>query len=400
MATDPTREHFRQLDGLRGVAVLLVMLYHFGLIYESPLRTGSGFFQQAAQIGWIGVDLFFVLSGFLITGILIATRDQAQYFRNFLMRRFLRIWPLYYLNLVIFFLVLPFVMSVPDKMQSMIDQQSWFWLYGANWLFAREHGFNQTSGGYFWSLAVEEQFYLLWPFVVFWLSERNLLRLTTALLVFGLALRIGLIATGTDPASIYTITFTHLDGLAIGAILAICLRSNERTETLRKVVPYFLLPAAIAIVVARWFDGNFHFWSRHMAIYGYSAIAIVFGSLLLWALRSPPEAGVRRALSSRFLVAAGQFSYALYLIHVPIASFVDGALTWRLASWAPQMPYGARYWLLVAVMFGISWTLAVASWHLFEKRILALKNHFAYSSSRTASAIEPAGQSEQLRRAE
>src|SRR6185369_11722869 len=147
-----TSGHLLQLDGLRGVAILLVMVYHFCLPHPGFHGHSSGFLLQWAQGGWMGVDLFFVLSGFLITGILVETREQRHYFRNFLARRFLRIWPLYYLSLLLLVVLVPMAMSTtPPELQSMREEQAWFWLYGANWLFALEGGFSRTSGGYFWS---------------------------------------------------------------------------------------------------------------------------------------------------------------------------------------------------------------------------------------------------------
>ena len=149
-ATEHSVAHYAQLDGLRGVAILLVMFYHFILPHENANSHTANWLPQLLHCGWIGVDLFFVLSGFLITGILVGTRGSPHYFRNFLARRFLRIWPLYYLSLVVLLVMLPMLVPASAALQSMQQKQAWFWLYGANWLFAAEQGFKQTSGGYFW----------------------------------------------------------------------------------------------------------------------------------------------------------------------------------------------------------------------------------------------------------
>ena len=206
----------------------------------------------------MGVDLFFVLSGFLITGILIETRERNDYFRNFLARRFLRIWPLYYLNLAVFFLLIPLVVNpLPGELQSMHDKQAWFWLYAANWLFAKEGSFEQTSGGYFWSLAVEEQFYLFWPIVVYKLSNRRLLQTCAGLFVVSLLLRIFLIHGGYSTSTAYAMTFSHLEGLVIGAALSLCLRSPELAVKLPRAG---LIAAAVAlagVIVVRCLTGIF-----------------------------------------------------------------------------------------------------------------------------------------------
>jgi peptidoglycan/LPS O-acetylase OafA/YrhL len=377
LVTDLTRQHFRQLDGLRGLAILMVMACHFDLLYRPG--GGEGLLSQFAQAGWMGVDLFFVLSGFLITGILLSTRDRQHYFRNFLARRFLRIWPLYYANLIVFFWVIPLLMpTVPGALRSMIDNQEWFWLYGANWLFAIEHGFNHTSGGYFWSLAVEEQFYLVWPFVVYWLSPRALMKVSIGLLCSSLVLRIALAAGGVSLFSLYTITFTHLDGLAVGAILAIGLRSAEGVRRLERALPYVFVVAAAVLILARVQDGSFYYWNRNVVLWGYTAIALLSGCALLWTLRAPPNALITRALSSSPMLMIGRLSYGLYLIHPPVAAFAAASLMPKLARWLPGWSYDARYWLMIAIIVAITWAVALASWHFFEKRILGLKDRFAY----------------------
>src|SRR5262249_21241494 len=115
VVSELTRAHYVQLDGLRGLAILMVMVYHFCLTIPGLQAQHVGLPLQLAQAGWMGVDLFFVLSGFLITNILIETRSTRHYFRNFIARRTLRIWPLYYLNLLVFFVVLPLVVqTLPD----------------------------------------------------------------------------------------------------------------------------------------------------------------------------------------------------------------------------------------------------------------------------------------------
>jgi peptidoglycan/LPS O-acetylase OafA/YrhL len=339
----------------------------------------------------MGVDLFFVLSGFLITGILLSTREKQHYFRNFLARRFLRIWPLYYANLIIFFIVVPLILPhAPAELEGMIDKQAWFWLYGANWLFAIEHGFNRTNGGYFWSLAVEEQFYLVWPLVVYWLSTKALMRVSIGLLCSSLILRLALAFMGVNLFSLYTVTFTHLDGLAIGAILAIALRSPEGTARLTKMLPYCAAIGVGAIAVARMRDGALFFWSHDTVLYGYTAVALLGGCALLWALRSDSRSMLSRILTSRPLSTTGRLSYALYLIHAPAVAFASMAMLPVLAKYFPQWSYGSRYCLMLAFVMIGSWSLAALSWHFFEKRILSLKDRFAYETSPSPASVDSA----------
>jgi peptidoglycan/LPS O-acetylase OafA/YrhL len=383
---DITHAHYVQLDGLRGLAILLVMLYHFCLPHVAFHDKNAPWLLQLAQGGWMGVDLFFVLSGFLITGILLQTRSRPHYFRNFLGRRFLRIWPLYYLSLVVL-LVLPALLTTsPPGVQSMQDKQAWFWLYMSNWLFAKEGGFSQTSGGYFWSLAVEEQFYLLWPLVVYALSDRRLLHVSLSLLGLSLLARIVLIHAGVSTNALYTMTFTHLDGLAVGSCLAVCARSVHLASIVRRVLPWAAVMAAGGLVAARLVDGDLYFWSRQMATFGYTCCAVLFGALLFWSLNAPAQPMLRLALTGRFMSQMGKLSYALYMVHVPIASLTFAPL-WRLLEPIKmRLGYDVAFVCFMLIAFAASWAAAWLSWHLFEKRILALKRHFNYDSNDAAPA--------------
>jgi peptidoglycan/LPS O-acetylase OafA/YrhL len=378
-----TTEHYLQLDGLRGLAILMVLVYHFCLQY--PIFQGPeaghrfGTLLQLAHAGWMGVDLFFVLSGFLITGILVETRANQHYFRNFLARRFLRIWPLYYLTLIIFIVVLPRLLaSPPVELIRMQHQQAWFWLYGANWLMAREGGFGETAGGYYWSLAVEEQFYLVWPLVVYKLSNQALLRTSLTLLAVALVSRLVLGYLGVGSGSLYTMTFTHWDGLAVGSALAICLRSPQLTAEVRRVTPWAAIAALLGILGVRLADGDFFLWGRAMGLYGYTFIAVASGALLFCALERDARAGFRRLLASRFMTQSGKLSYALYLVHVPVSRTLAPLVLARLQRFAPILGVEGMFLTFALAAFAVSWLAALASWHLFEKHILALKRYFKY----------------------
>jgi len=380
--TDITRTHYPRLDGLRGLAILLVMLYHFSLPHPRMHGHDAGWLLQLAQTGWLGVDLFFVLSGFLITGILVETRTEAHYFRTFLARRFLRIWPLYYMGLLVLLVLLPTVLpSVPPQLQGMRDKQAWFWLYAANWLFAREGSFGQTSGGYLWSLAVEEQFYIVWPLVVFALTDRNLLRLSLMLLCLSLLSRIVLINLGVSTGALYTMTFTHWDGLAVGSCLAICARSPRLMAEARRWLLIAAPLAACGLAAVRIADGDAFMWSRQMATFGYTFAAVVFGALLVWVLSARETTGISRFFTTHFMRQTGKYSYALYVVHVPVASAIFPVATRALAGVEPAIGHETVFVVCMALSFIVSWILAVLSWNLFEKRILALKRYFSYEGA-------------------
>jgi len=165
------------LDGLRGVAILLVLFLHFiiGQGVPAPSVLVDWWFIGIVRAGWMGVDLFFVLSGFLITGILLDTKGSRHYFRQFYTRRVLRIFPLYYGSLVLFLILLPTLFPDDQVLHDLHADAVWFWTYLYNVKVAAA-GFTPSSAlGHFWSLAVEEQFYLIWPIVVLCLGRRHLL---------------------------------------------------------------------------------------------------------------------------------------------------------------------------------------------------------------------------------
>ena len=189
-------KHILALDGLRGMAILGVILFHAAVEYAPSTLSGKAL-GAVFNVGWGGVDLFFVLSGFLITGILLETRGTAGFFRNFYARRTLRIFPLYYGVLFVIFVVLPHYRPFDTPgLQTIARNQGWFWTYLTNFGFI-VHGsvFGNSDWlllNHFWSLAVEEQFYLVWPLLVYLLSGRSLRVICVFLFVEALFLRSGL----------------------------------------------------------------------------------------------------------------------------------------------------------------------------------------------------------------
>ena len=181
-------------------------------------------------------------------------------------------------------------------------------------------------------------------------------------------------STGT----LYTMTFTHWDGLAVGSALAICLRAPQLTAQVRRIVPWAATAALLGILAVRFADGDFFLWGRNMALFGYTLIVIIFGSLLFYALERDPRSGLRRLLATRFMTQSGKLSYALYMVHVPVSSGLAPIVFARLARFEPRVGHEVVFLAFVLAAFTVSWLAALASWHLFEKHILALKRHFTY----------------------
>jgi peptidoglycan/LPS O-acetylase OafA/YrhL len=342
-----------ELDGLRAVAILSVMAFHLQLPFCS--------------LGWAGVFLFFVLSGFLITGILLDAKSDRHYFRNFYARRALRIFPIYYVTL--FALV-----ALAIGTHKTIHDAGWYFAYLQNYLL----GVNSflpafpAAFDHSWSLAVEEQFYLLWPLAVLVLARRALLGLCVALFVGAGMARFAV----ADLTGSFSLAFTPLacvvDSLAAGAILAV-LRRSPAAGACGKGLGYTAVAVgggSALLIIAH--NGLERFWTGWMAGPSINhllltSLAILFGGLILVALdRETYLAAVLRLGVLRHL---GKISYGLYMYHWPLLLFLPGLL--KKCGWDPRF----RYWLPIYLV--VTYLVALASWHFFEKKLIALKRHFA-----------------------
>lgn len=361
-ATSP-RTHVPALDGVRGLAITLVLLFHFDLLLS----------------GWLGVQLFFVLSGYLISGILLRERERSGfgfYLKRFYWRRTLRIFPAYYAYLLVVvavFLLTGLPGDLPD---------TWPYLFTYTFNYTRlldtwQHSALLTP---LWSLSVEEQFYLLWPLVIFLTPSRALRPLLVGLMVLSPIVRYLLAdlllgrghphyVTGD---AVYWFTFSQFDAFAAGAALHVF----PRLRDLRR--PGLLLALSTVVVLAagalqlwllrgteRFFEpsslgyvlGNVrngqHVWS-------YTLWNVVFGALILTLLSGRP-AFLRRVFSHRSLIAVGRVSYGMYLIHWPVLALLRDA----------GFPSDAY---LFPVYFAVVYVVALASFRWYEVRFLRLKD--------------------------
>ena len=206
--------HIDSLDGIRGFAILLVVLRH-------SLGDLDIWISSIFEKSWMGVDLFFVLSGFLITGILIDSKHKKKYFWNFYVKRALRILPIYILVLSVFSLLSIF--GSTQIFRAFYSYQIYFWTYIQNFVMILEswpRSLNYLD--HFWSLAIEEQFYLIWPFCVFYCSKKQISILAVFLIVGSFILRIY-----TENSNLnYMFTLTRMDSILIGSLVALLIREN------------------------------------------------------------------------------------------------------------------------------------------------------------------------------
>lgn len=360
------------LDGLRGLAILMVLLHTF-----NPLQ-GGGFpgreIKIALDLGWVGVQLFFVLSGFLITGILLDSRGSPGYLRIFLARRALRIFPLYYGVLLVAFVVLPAVWPVAAQWRYEYGHQGWLWTYLANWVQADWP--NTRPFAHFWSLCVEEQFYLVWPLLLYRMKPARVLQVSVMLMMISPVVRALMVWEGANPEAIYMSTICRMDALAAGAMGAALLRIPGARHSLTAFIDGALWVSAAALAAGALFT---HVYERLLPltqVMGYSLFAMVFGILVLkCAMTTAPDRVWLHPLRSRLLGSVGRYSYAMYIFG-PImektigSRILQGGFRGPDAAWMPGLAYCLCMTLLAYVCGWISF-------HALERHFLGLKARFA-----------------------
>jgi peptidoglycan/LPS O-acetylase OafA/YrhL len=365
--TSAYQGHIAELDGLRGIAILLVILHHFwpdtGPLYAA---------KDVVHLGWIGVDLFFVISGFLITGILLDTRGERGYFQSYLARRALRVFPLYYLLVVTAFVVIPWVQPGAFWESELVQESGspiWYLLYAGN---IRE-AITGVEPAYIlaplWSLSIEEQFYLTFPFLVALLSRRTLTRVLIGMVICAPLFRTVMLVLVPDNERIqYLATVSRMDVLALGALLAIALRS-----------PRFELPSArtsgrvfialFAMFVLAFLEGALDRHSAFCRISGYSLVAFMFLALVTWTIQSRGTTSTAW-LRVRPLQHLGKICYGVYLLQRPS----EVVFVKLLSATGISMPADSLALVIAKTLFAFA--VASASWYAFEKPILKLKDRF------------------------
>jgi peptidoglycan/LPS O-acetylase OafA/YrhL len=360
------------LDGLRAIAFLLVFALHTNYL----------------QIGWVGVSLFFVLSGFLITGILLDMKKalaSKQYFLKFYGRRFLRIFPLYYFYLFLVVIVTTWLISMhyrPRYMQIALDQINYAVVYVYDFFFATAAFKHSNFLDHFWSLSVEEQFYIIWPFLILRVPDKYLKRLFLGFIIAGPLFRLGFYfvhASGVfsflaeDAAqAIYPLPFSHMDAFAFGAYISRFAIPHAKKQFLALLVVIPLI-GFTAQYIATGEIGAFSAFGyplllphSYQFVWGYTLLNYFFALLIYGVAR---EGWLVRFLEIRPARYLGKISYGLYVYHFPIIWFAA-----RMADRGIRDPYLKHLTALVALVATI--VIASLSYSLLERPILNLKDRF------------------------
>ena len=358
------------LDGFRGIAILWVLV-HNSMYFHFPMAHGVT--QIAGVIsgtGWIGVQMFFVLSGFLITGNLLDSQQASNYYSAFYGRRVLRIFPLYYLTLLGVLVLAPHLSSASPA--GTFGTQIWLWVFLFNWV--HPLGFPNFGLAHFWSLAVEEQFYLVWPFAIRRMTLPTVVK--TGVIIAGLALlaRIGMRWAGVDPTVVYEYTVCRMDALALGAVAAAIVRMPEVMarvrERARLLIPAALLLGLIGAILTRVYPRD----TLASQTVGYSILAVVFALVLLACTLETGKANlaVQRVLSWPVLRSVGKYSYAMYVLHATVEHFIP------MDPWYAHGDWGVIAYGLTIIV--ITYFAGMLSYHLLEKHFLKLKEYFVPKS--------------------
>ncbi len=344
-------QYYKNLDGTRGIAAVMVLVHHFFYFNDADYPINMGFYREMTDFLQHGVSLFFVLSGFVITRILINNRSEPNYFKAFYKRRVLRILPLYYLYLFFVFFLMPFILDT-DFVN--LKLQLPYYLYSQN--FVDLLGIDASGPGHYWSLAVEEHFYLIWPLIIYFTPPRKLWKVIGVSIILIFILRYFMLSEGL---AINHFTFTRIDQLLFGTVLAL-LEFNGFIKSSKAPLYFIILGLSVIPIAALTYYLQKHFFFTKEILKS-TLQALIFFSLIGYLVASNVQTTINRILSSRILQYFGKISYGLYVWHVGVLFILlEYAITGSLI-------------LDLFLLFAASVMVAHLSYKYFESYFLRLK---------------------------
>ena len=363
--------HFPPLDGLRGVAILLVLVIH--CLRSEGSSTGQ-VLGNISRTGWIGVFLFFVLSGYLISGILLDCKGKTRYYTTFYARRALRILPIYYAFLLFMTYVYPKINDSWLRGRMPVTVAWPYWAFLSNCFDPRQPLLNPL-----WSLAVEEHVYVFLPWIIAFFSRRALRWLLVGIFPLALMLRAYWVFRSPFPFRAYNLTPSCLDSFAAGALAAVFVRDAVDPRALHHRAAACAIGSGLVLAGLAGHLGHFYFFMSPSLLLtvGLSALNVFFASIILISVTSTPRGLLNRILSLGFLRGFGRYSFAIYLFHAVIFKVIQISLTLTVSREFenPNISVGVLLFLLaVSTTYVVAWL----SWHLLESPFLRLKAFFPY----------------------
>ncbi len=351
------------LDGLRGIAIIAVFLCHSSIL--GPNQTESTIANKLLAVfdfGWSGVDLFFVLSGFLITDIILSTRKSQGWMKSFFIKRAFRILPIYFLFLFLLLILSYTIMSERSDFAFVREHQPYFWLMGQNVLSLINMNWPPSLfyTGHLWTLAVEWQFYMIWPFVAGRFSNKTLSTICVLVILTAVTSRIICWQLDVHISVIYTNTIARMDSIAMGALVALLLRSNIEKSTLQKLSKAFVFIGIVFVLGTFYFYGRASYYIPVMYTIGYTLLASCFAGLVFKAVVTTERTRYRAILSNQVLITIGKYSYAMYIIHLPLMGYFGNFEI----GFAGSEFYGQL--VFMPTMFIATFLIAMVSWKIIE----------------------------------
>ena len=349
-------EFYKSIDGLRFFSFFAVLLFHLNI---------NGF-----QLGWAGVSVFFVISGFLITTILLKTKEREHYFKNFYIRRSLRIFPIYYALIIVFTIL--YLMR--DKVFP--SDFMYFMTYTQNvlWVFTDYQSDLSPFLAHTWSLAIEEQFYLLWPFIIFSFRNSNLIKVSLILILGAVLFRV--VCSYLERSYYIVLLPYHMDLLIMGGVLAL-IKSGLTSRIASFFTKYAFLIGLIGCVVCigvlgyinndtlngyQYLDKSHNYIKNPITANIFFFIGLV--SIGLINLCISQKNAINTFLSNKIFLHLGKISYGLYLYHWPIYLIFRKVIH--------------SQFLLLIVCFLVTYIISFISYKLFETYFINLKDKYSY----------------------
>jgi peptidoglycan/LPS O-acetylase OafA/YrhL len=353
------------LDGVRGLAVISVLIFHL-LFMVIPENFFNPFFLNAGRFLMHGVTLFFVLSGFLIGSILINNKQSKSYFKTFYLRRIGRILPIYYALLAIFYF-LKYVYNPGFEISFLHSEiPDWTYPFFAQSIYIPKHGLGPSMLSVCWSLCVEEQFYLIAPMLIYFLTKEKLFTISITLILISLLSRS--LLPGIDGLGELALITSRIDALLIGLIMAIIYNSKEMLEKVvqAKTELYILLCILLAGLLLLFFNFS-------LGVFRLTWIALFFGVFIMIPLADETSL-LSRIFQNKLLVIFGKYSYGIYLIHMPVnylCHFILSRQGYKIQSVQEHLVFNS---VSILVIFFV----AYLSYEYFEKRFIAFGKKYNY----------------------